>query len=223
MSSRWFLIPCLVFSLNAATETLRYNVNWPSGLSLGEATLTTDNADASAAPRKFQLNLDAAIPGFAVADEVISLTKPDYCSIRLDTKLKHGSRLRQERTEFKPEEGYAERQTAKGGKSKLPLNACGRDALGFIYYLRNELKLGRIPGNQTIFFGSAYQLQFKYGGAVNVPLGSGAEPADKLDVMIVGPASKTAIEVFIGRDALRTPLLFRVPLPLGAFTMELQR
>ena len=54
-------------------------------------------------------------------------------------------------------------------------------------------------------------------------LGSGTEPADKLDIVIQGPASKHAIEVFFGRDAMRTPLIFRVPLPLGAFTMEIQR
>lgn len=223
MSPRWILMPCLAFTLNAATETLRYNINWPSGLSLGEATLTTDNLDASAASRRFQFNLDASIPGFTVADEVISLAKPDYCSMQLDTKLKHGAKLRQERSLFKPEEGAIERQTMNGGKSKLPLNTCGRDALAFIYYLRSELKQGRIPGNQTIYFGAAYQLTFKYAGTSNVQLPSGPEPADKLEILIQGPASKTAIEVFYGRDPLRTPLLFRVPLPLGAFTMELQR
>jgi len=223
MKSSWLILPCFALTLGAATETLRYNVNWPSGLSLGEAVLTTDNLDSSATHRKFQLNLDASIPGFAVVDEIISLTKPDYCAIQLDTKTKHGAKQRQERTLFKPEEGFAERKTVNGGTTKLPLNGCGRDALGFIYYLRNELKQGRIPGTQTIFFGATYQLSFKYAGASNVQLPSGPEQADKLEVLIQGPASKHSIEVFIGRDALRTPLIFRVPLPLGAFTMELQR
>lgn len=223
MSPRWILIPALACSLSAATETLRYNINWPSGLSLGEATLTTDNVDASAASRRFQLNLDASIPGFTVADEVISNAKPDFCSIQLDTKIRHGSRTRQERMHFKPEEGFVERETMKGGKSKIPLNGCGRDALAFIYFLRSELKQGRIPSAHTVFYGAAYRLSFKYAGTVNVPLASGSEPADKLEVLIEGPASKTNIEVFIGRDAMRTPLIFRVPLPLGAFSMELQR
>ncbi len=223
MTPRWILLLLLAATLDGATETLRYNVNWPSGLSLGEATLTTDNIDASAASRKFELRLDASIPGFAVIDEITSLAKPDYCSIRLDTKLKHGSKIREERTEFKPEEGFAERQTMKGGKTKLPLNACGRDALTLIYYLRSELKQGRLPGAQTIYFGAAYQLSFKFGGSSNLQLGSGSEPADKLDIVIQGPASRHAIEVYFGRDPLRTPLIFRVPLPLGAFTMEIQR
>jgi hypothetical protein len=223
MSRIGILLLALASNGFGAIETLRYNVNWPSGLSLGEATLVTDNVDASAATRKFELKLDASIPGFAVSDEVVSLAKSDFCSIRLDTKLKHGSKLRNETTAFKPEEGVAERKTANGGTSKLPMSSCGRDALSLIYYLRSELKQGRIPGAQTVFFGAAYQIGFKYAGASNLQLPSGAEPADKLELTIQGPASRHAVEVFFGRDALRTPLLFRVPLPLGAFTMELQR
>ena len=223
MSLRWILLPLLATTLFSATETLRYNVNWPSGLSLGEATLITDNLDASATSRKFELRLDASIPGFVVADEVTSLAKADYCSIRLETKIQHGAKKRTERTEFKPEEGIAERKTANGGTSKMPMGACGRDALALVYFIRSELKLGRIPGAQTIFFGAAYQLSFKYGGASNVQLASGTEPADKILIDIQGPASKNSIEVFFGRDTMRTPLIFRVPLPLGAFTMELQR
>jgi hypothetical protein len=223
MKHRWYLIPFVALGLNGATETLRYNVNWASGLSLGEATLATDNVDASASSRRFQLNLEASIPGFAVVDEIVSLAKPDYCSIQLDTKLKHGSKVREERIEFKSAEGIAERKTAKGGASKMPIGACAHDALAFVYHLRNELKLGRIPSREAVYFGSAYTLTIKYAGNANVALASGAEAADKLEIQIQGPASKHAIEVYYGRDAQRTPLLFKVPLPLGSFTMELQR
>jgi len=223
MSIRWIPVFFSVLSLSAASETLLYNVNWPSGLSLGEATLKADNLDSSAASRKFELVLEASIPGFAVRDEVRSLTKPDYCSLELTKKLKHGAKLREELTVFKPEEGFAERKTAKGGSAKIPVSGCPRDALAMIYYLRSELKQGRIPGGQSVFFGASYQLNFKYAGAMNVQLASGPEPADKLEVQIQGPASRHNIEIFFARDAERTPLIFKVPLPLGSFSMELQR
>lgn len=223
MMYRWLLIPCVALGLSGATETLRYNVNWASGLSLGEATLVTDNLDGSASSRKFQMNLEASIPGFAVVDEIVSLAKPDYCSIQLDTKLKHGSKVREERIEFKSAEGIAERKTMKGGTSKTPIGACAHDALAFVYHLRNELRQGRIPSREAVFFGAAYTLTIKYAGSANVPLASGAEAADKMEIQIQGPSSKHAIEVYYGRDAQRTPLMFKVPLPLGSFTMELQR
>jgi hypothetical protein len=38
-----------------------------------------------------------------------------------------------------------------------------------------------------------------------------------------GPASGIDFDVFFARDAARTPILVRVPLPLGALSMELAR
>ncbi len=213
----------LGFTLGAAQETLQYSVNWPTGLSLGEATLKTDNIDGVAGTRKLEFVLEASIPGFAVRDEVRSLVQADYCGIELNLKLKHGSKLREEQTVFLPQEGVAERKTARGGTSKIPLNGCGRDALGMIYFLRSELKQGRIPGPQSVLFGAAYQLSFKYAGTMSIEVSGAREPADKLEITIQGPAARHIIEIYYGRDAARTPLLFRVPLVLGAFTMELQR
>ena len=204
-------------SLAAATETLRYTVNWPSGLSLGEAVLTAEGNT------KFELVLEASIPGFAVKDEVRAWAKGDFCSVKLEKKLSHGGKKREELMEFQPEAGVVTRTTLRGGESKLPLNGCGRDALTMIHYLRSELKQGRIPGAQQTFFGAAYQLSFLYGGAQNVQIGGAYEAADRIEVKIEGPASRHTIELFFGRDAARTPLLMRAPLPLGAFTMELQR
>ncbi|WP_031497634.1 DUF3108 domain-containing protein [Bryobacter aggregatus] len=223
MSRYLFAVILSCLNLGAASETLRYNVNWPSGLSLGEATLIADNLDASAAGRRFELRLDASVPGFAVADEIISQAKPDYCSILLEKKLKHGSRKNNEKLEFKPDESIVERTTDKGGKSQMNIGNCGRDALAMVYFLRSELQQGRVPSAQTVFFGSAYQLTFKYLGATSVTIGSVAEQADKMQISIQGPASKNSLEIFFGRDPMRTPLLFRVPLVLGSFAMELQR
>ena len=45
--------------------------------------------------------------------------------------------------------------------------------------------------------------------------------ADKLLVTAKGPASEINFEVYFLKDAARTPALVRVPLSLGAFTMEL--
>lgn len=225
MSRNFAFFLFLCFNLNAASETLRYNVNWPSGLTLGEATLSVDNLDASAASRRFELRLEASVPGFAVLDEITSLTSPSYCSAQLDKKLKHGARTTSERLEFKTGEAMLVRTTQgqKGGVSKVSIGPCARDALAMVYFLRSELKQGRLPASQTVYFGAAYQLSFKYLGAAPVALASGSEQADRMQIQIKGPASQNTLEIFFGRDPLRTPLLFRVPLVLGTFAMELQR
>lgn len=224
------MIRLLVFLLTlysplmAATETLRYTVNWASGLSLGEASLSSDNAGTgSAANRKHEFRIEASVPGFAVLDEVKALSKPDFCLIRLDKKLKHGSRTSEESLEALPAEGAVERKTAKGGSTKIPVDGCVRDALSFIYFLRQEVKQGRVPVGQRVFFGSAYQLEVKYLGAQNISAAGTSEAADKFQVLIQGPQAKHNLEIFLGRDTERTPLLFRLPLILGTFSMELLR
>jgi hypothetical protein len=40
---------------------------------------------------------------------------------------------------------------------------------------------------------------------------------------VKGPKSSFAFEMFFARDAARTPLLVRVPLSAGSFSMELVR
>jgi len=47
--------------------------------------------------------------------------------------------------------------------------------------------------------------------------------ADRIVVAMKGPASDLNFEIFFSRDASRTPLLVRVPLALGTFSMELVR
>ena len=57
---------------SASGETLHYSINWPSGLSLGEATLRSDRtveSTDSASGWEFELNLDASVPGFAIRDQ----------------------------------------------------------------------------------------------------------------------------------------------------------
>ena len=47
-------------------ETLRYSINWPSGLSLGEATMTAHRSESG---WSFDVEFNAGIPAFPVADK----------------------------------------------------------------------------------------------------------------------------------------------------------
>src|ERR1700761_1760448 len=63
-------------------ETLRYSVNWPSGLSLGEATLRSFSShDTNGLERMhFEFDVDAGVPGFAVSDRFRSAASGNFCS-----------------------------------------------------------------------------------------------------------------------------------------------
>jgi hypothetical protein len=204
-----------------AQENLRYSVNWPSGLSLGEAQLETTPA-RDGKPAEHRFTLEASIPGFSVLDQYRSLVTPGNCSIEFSKKFQHGSRKTEERVEFKPAEKVAIRQTLPGGgKSTFTISPCMRDALAYLYWLRSELAAGRLPPAQTIVFGAQYQLSVVLTGQENLQIGSERLPADRLTARLKGPASERTFDLYFGRDPQRRLLLVRVPLPLGSFALEL--
>lgn len=210
-----------VLAQSAGAETLNYSVNWPSGLSLGEARL---QSNPSAGRWQYEFTLEAALPGFAVRDRYQSLAGEGACSLELEKQFRHGQRKGHERTRFDPTQGVATRETLEGGgKSELATPACPRDALTFLYHLRRELGQGRLPPAQTIYFGAAYLVRLEYGGAQRVRVGDEPVEADRLAVSVKGPASETRFELFFARDAARTLLVARVPFPMGVFSMELVR
>ena len=202
----------------ASAETVRYSINWPSGLSLGEAVLESV-VDGSETRHRF--TLEASIPGFAVIDRFASRATLERCSLELNKQFQHGKRQGEETTVFHLAAGVAERRTKDGGRSELPIPACARDALTYLDWLRAELRLGRLPGPQTIYFGAPYQIALKFGGAQPVLAGGKARPADRIEVTVKGPASETRFELFFSQDPSRRLLMARVPFPLGSFTMEI--
>lgn len=205
-----------------AGETLRYSVNWPSGLSLGEAQMI---ARRTGDRWRFAFSLDAAVPGFVVSDLYQSTATGDFCSAEFVKTFTHGKRKADEKLAFDAQKRTVTRTTVvgdkTGGVSETSTASCARDALTFLYYLRRELSQGRIPAPQTVYFGAAYEARFEFGGPQK--LGARGVEADRVRVSLKGPASTTWFDVFFARDAARTPLEFRAPFPVGSLTMELVR
>lgn len=200
-------------------EVLSYTINWPSGLSLGEAKLKASRQGSE--KWNFELQFEAAVPGFAVADKFTSLTDAVQCSATFDKDLQHGKRKTQEKITF--DSGTATRQTVGGGKSTLQVPACARDALAFVFHLRQELAQGRIPAAQNVYYGGPYHVKIDFAGTQRVRVGEASEDADRFRANIKGPASDFNVELFFAKDAARTPLLVKLPLGLGMFAMELVR
>src|SRR5436309_9057837 len=75
-------------------EALKYTVNWPSGLSLGEVQL---RAQHSGSNWRLTMTLDAGVPGFAVKDTYTSNATAELCSSTFERDTRHGSRKSQEK------------------------------------------------------------------------------------------------------------------------------
>ncbi|HTB15508.1 MAG TPA: DUF3108 domain-containing protein [Bryobacteraceae bacterium] len=208
------VVPCFA-------ESLRYSINWASGLSLGEATLRTDKGKER---WDFEATMDASIPGFALRDDYRSSATPDLCSLELDKTFAHGPRKGDESIIFDQQNHTATRQTQGGGKTDLSISGCAKDALTFMQFARNELAQGRLPPQQSVDFGGLYNIRIQYTGPQKIKVGDqAAVDADRILATIRGPVTDLTVEIFFARDAARTPLLARIPLALGSFTVELIR
>jgi hypothetical protein len=202
-----------------SAESLRYSINWASGLSLGEATL---RADKGKQRWDFEVTLDASIPGFALRDDYRSSATPDLCSLELDKTFAHGPRKGDETVTFDQQNHTATRETLNGGgKTDLSISACTKDALTFMQFARNELAQGRLAPQQPVDFGALYNVRIVFTGAQKIKLGDQPVDADRILATVKGPTTELTVEIFFARDAVRTPLLARIPLALGSFTVEL--
>jgi len=210
----------------ASGEQLRYSVNWPSGLALGEFDLSASRSGADtgqAARLSVSASLDASIPGYQMSDKYKSEATGAYCSTRLEKSVHHGSRASEETDTFDLANGTLTRQTKDGGKSDLSVSKCPMDALAFIYFLRNELANGRLPQPQDVYFGAPYHVRLDFGGAQKIKAGGQMVDADRITAAVRGPASDFTVEIFFAHDAVRTPVLIRVPVSVGTISAELMR
>ena len=200
-------------------EALVYSVNWPSGLNLGEAQIQAKKVQDR---WDLRLTLDASIPGFSVADRYHSLATSDLCSVEFEKDLTRGKKVSGELTTFNQTAGTATRQTkGGGGKSELQIPSCAKDALAYLYFARRELMQGRLPAAQAVYVGGAYQVRLEYGGRQKLKVGDQMVDVDRITVSAKGQASDISFEIFLSQDPARRPVLIRVPLPLGSFSMEL--
>jgi hypothetical protein len=223
---------CSVLALVAApvaestlpNETLHYSVNWPSGLSLGEATLSASSSRETNGPEHvhFQFDLDADVPGFAVNDRFRSTASGEFCSAEFQKSTSHGSKKVDEKETFDPNTGTVARGSGDG-RAEITANVCGKDALAFLYFVRQELSRGRLPPRQTVFFGAPYEIRLGLTGTENVKIGTTPVATDHVKASVRGPSSSVDFDLYFLQDKARTLALVRVPLALGAFSMELAK
>ena len=202
-------------------EHLHYNINWPSGLNLGEAQLRSVTKKGNL---DMELTIDAGVPGFPVTDRYHALATAGMCAIEFEKDLLHGKKKIKEITKFDAVLGVAVRETnGGGGKTESPIGPCAKDALSYLGFIREELAKGRVPAPQTIYFGGAYTIRIQHAGTQKVMLPEGPVEVDKLVASVKGKASDVTFEIYIAKDRSRTPVLVKAPLAMGVFSMELVR
>jgi hypothetical protein len=222
------MVVCGVAGVSVRAETLHYSINWASGLSLGEASIRSDE---SKEPSKsgnvwtFETTLDASVPGFSLRDKYRATADASLCSTLLEKQVTRGKKSSEETVTFDKEKLRAERETKTkgGGKSEVPISQCAKEPMALLQFVRKELGQGRLAPQQTVVFGALYQVRLEYAGVQFVPVAGKKTETEKIQTTIKGPASDVTVELFFARDAARTPVLVKIPNQAGTFQVELMR
>jgi hypothetical protein len=205
-------------------ESLDYSVNWPSGLSLGEVHWKAHNAGTAQSPSwEFSAEIDAHIPGYGIVDTYRSSAGGSYCTDKVSRDIQHGSKTSSETETVDSKQLTVTRTTSNGGgQSTFTVPDCVKDALSYLFFVRHELASGRVPPTQTVLLGAPYEVKLTSLGASTIKSGERSIETDRMGCSIQGPTAKVDGEIFFARDAVRTPLLIKIPLPMGAFSVELE-
>src|SRR5262249_23050359 len=198
-------------------ETLRFRINWPTGVSLGEGRMQARRIEGGG--WDFELSLDASVPGIIVTDRYHSVATAELCSVEFKRDSVHGPRKSREAVTFAQDKQTAHRTTVGGGSSDFSVPPCARDALTFLYFTRWEMGQGRVPPAGKVVFGGPYDIKLVYTGEQPVK----DAVTDRLAATVRGPSSNVDFDVLFARDPARTPLVIRAPFALGVFSLELAR
>ena len=222
MTARTLFAALLLFCASAGAETLQYRLKWPSGVSLGTATIESNGSitEKPGPGMSASMLLDASFPGVPVVGEFRSRMNGKGCTLEFEKLLTLALRKTHETTTIKG--GKATRKSAgDGGSSVIEVGPCPLDALAYLQMLRRELKAGRTVKEQTILFGAQYAVKAAVGGKEQITLGGKPQEADIYTFHVKGPASESEFEILFGRDEARTPLEVRVTMLMGKFRLEL--
>jgi len=201
-----------------AGERLRYDVVWPSGLTLGEATFT---ADAETGGWAFRAQIRASLPNFEIRENHQARADGALCSKELVKDAERGTKAVKETVIFDQARGKAERSTEKGGASEFEIPPCMRDGLTYLYFLRQDLARGRIPPPDDLNFGGQYAVTVTYAESRKIEAAGKLQEADRILIDLMGPASSHSFEVFFSKDDARKPLVIQVPFDMGTFSLRL--
>ena len=200
-------------------ETLRYRLQWPSGLTLGEATL---RAIPSGKEVRLELTVEAGLPQYTLRDTFSAVaTQEDLCSLQFRQEISEGARQRVETIEFDLSARQAT-HTRGNQTTTMAVPPCPRDPLTFLYYVRREAAAGRPVTSGAVQLKNGVAVQIVPGDQESVSVSGQAKQAEHYVVTYTGPGSARTFHLWLSPDAARAPVRIQAPFSLAVFTAELQ-
>jgi hypothetical protein len=208
-------------------ETLEYAMSWGI-FSGGEMTITTSSERRFHGRPAYRIELTALSNDFisrffVVRDSIVSWVDARTLeSLRYEKHTVEGKHVRDERIEFDPERGIADRNG-----QEIPFDRPAFDSLSSVFYLRTQpLEPGRTIELEVVSGKRAYPLECEIGGRERVET-----PAGPFETIRVHPRMKedgllkkgADLWIWFTDDERRLPVVIRSKLNFGTLTARLAR
>ena len=115
-------------------EKLEMEIFWPSGVTMGEATLQASSAKDA---QFFSAQMEVVLPQGRMLYKFSSITDSNLCSREFHQSVERGRKFWEEVSRFDAESGKA--SVSRDGQTReLPAGKCVRDPLAYLYYYRAQ-------------------------------------------------------------------------------------
>ena len=204
-------------------EKLTFNLIWPSGISLGEATLTAARAGAEI---HLEASVVADLPQYHAGYTFTSVADDRLCSLRFRETLREGRNTRETLYEF-DQTKHTVRRTKNGQTTENAVPDCARDPLALLYHFRQQLASRQVPigtaeATGAFYLGEDYVARYEAVTPEAVKLGSKSWEGDRFMIRVQGSDGERSFEIWIRPEPSRAPVAVRVQFSLGTLSAELQ-
>ena len=204
-------------------ESLRYNVNWPSGAEPGRSHLHR-------APLRRGLgsgcDRESRRPGFALADKFHSAVDRGALlhRIRARPEPRRPSEPTRRPISISSRQAHRAPRCFRPAAARAISESRPAPATRGVPLLRAR-RVGPGPRARSAagVFRAGLFGTLDYTGPQAIAWAGSPDVTDRIHVTVKGPKADFVFDIFFARDAARTPLRIRVPLAPGVFSLELVR
>jgi hypothetical protein len=143
------------------------------------------------------------------------------CSLQFRQTVAEGDRSWEESVDF-DQASHQAQWTRNHQTTTVSIPECARDPLTYLYYFRGELASGRVPAWRTLAPGTHFDMDVEPRGPETATVAGQKRLAEKYLLTFSTRKGDVAIELWVGKDSARQPLLVRMPFPVAVFSAELQ-
>ena len=203
-------------------ELLTFDIYWPSGVALGEATLTAKSVKDVLF---FAASVEVALPQGRILYKFSSSADAALCSREFRQSVQRSGKFWEEISKFDALSSKV--QVSRDGHTReFSAGKCERDPLTYLYYLRTRAVAGPRPASDTLLLTGPLKLQLSAHTGENVKINRTERHGDRY-VIHYPPSARSGVsagpfELWLDGTIKQTPIAVRLPLPLATFSAELR-